>query len=78
MMRISLDNYFERSFWIEKFSLFGFVELSEEIKEGCVDKIQAAVRKYKKELLEFKLWSRLEKMVIKSWIDGELKEYKNG
>ena len=73
-----MDETFERSFWIEKMNLFGFKAVAKKLKEGCVDEIREkvkAIKGIKVKLLKCSYWTNTERMVLKSWLDGELKGY---
>ena len=78
LLRISSIEKIERKFWIEKFLLFGFRKLAQLIQEGCSSDIRQKLLNepnIEKELLKCKYWTETERMVILSWIKGELKNY---
>lgn len=78
ILRISTNENLERNYWIDKMNLFGFPDVANAAKDGCVDTIRERLTKCKnvKAVLKFKYWTSFERMVIKSWINGELKDYK--
>jgi len=78
LLRITTDTVVERKFWQEKFELFGLKNIAEIIKNGCVSKIRGELLKIKgveKKILA-KPWTRIEQLVIKSWLQGYLKNEK--
>ena len=71
----------ERSFWTEKFLLFGFKKAATAIETGCVNEIREKLLdvKMKSEITKIqkcKYWTKIERLVIKSWLDGNLKDEK--
>jgi len=81
LLRILRDDEFERSFWAEKLSLFGFKKVAEIIGDtnNCVNSIRGKIIRIngiQKKLLACKYWTKTERMVIISWLDGKLKDYK--
>ena len=59
--------------------LFGFTRVVEIIKSGCVEEIREKLLKEKgieEELLSCKYWTKTERLVLTSWLKGELKEAK--
>jgi len=74
LLRISPDCQIERSYWIEKMMLFGFCDVSKAIEDGCSDEIREKLSKIPetKKVLACKYWTKIERLVIKSWIDGQL------
>ena len=75
LLRLSSNSEIERRYWIEKFNLFGFKKIAKQISTGCVQEIQPifADKKTAARLLKCKYFTKLEKLIIKSWHKGELK-----
>ena len=74
-LRISWNDSTERSFWIEKMNLFGFKKVAEALQSGCVEDVRRkvlAIKGASKKLLACKYWTKTERLVLMSWIDGKL------
>jgi hypothetical protein len=75
-LRISASATFERSFWLEKYKMFGFKKMTKLIKSDCRETLlkghQGLSKAYKKKLLNFKYWTNTERLAIKSWLEGGL------
>ena len=81
LLRIARNNEIERGFWKEKFSLFGFKKAEKAVETGCVNEIREKLLdvKMKSEIVKIKkckYWTKIERLVIKSWLDGKLKDEK--
>jgi hypothetical protein len=76
-MRSAASDETERSFWIEKLSLFGFPKLAETFKVGCINQIRKNALALRDEILKVqncKYWTKIERLAIKAFIDGGLKD----
>ncbi|KKN73197.1 hypothetical protein LCGC14_0403700, partial [marine sediment metagenome] len=82
LIRFDLDGERERGWWIEKCHCFGFPEMVNIVKKGCIAEIQKNLSKlpksYRKKVLECELWTKIERASLKSWFEGGLKEEKIG
>jgi hypothetical protein len=81
LLRIARNNEIERGFWKEKFSLFGFKKAEKAVETGCVNEIREKLLdvKMKSEIVKIKkckYWTKIERLVIKSWLQGNLKDEK--
>ena len=76
LLRLSCNHEIERQYWIEKFNLFGFKKIAKQISTGCVTEIKPIFedKKTAARLLKCKYFTKLEKLIIKSWHKGELED----
>ncbi|MHA1828623.1 MAG: hypothetical protein ACTSX6_08245, partial [Candidatus Heimdallarchaeaceae archaeon] len=66
----------ERSYWLEKLKLFNLSEFGYLIEGDCMDEIRKKIKKEKNinKILECPYWTKLERLTIKSWLNGGLKK----
>jgi len=76
LLRILPNSENERKYWLEKFNLFSFKAVAKCIEVGCVPEIREKINKLpasdKKEMEKLKYWTKIERLVLKSWRDCEL------